>query len=223
MIAILCAMDKEFELMSDKLQYKMKHEEDIVSGYFVESGKNVIVAKSGIGKVNAAITAYKMIIQYRAECIISVGVAGGIDSSLRLGDVVIGNSYCYHDVWCGEPNVLGQVQGLPAVYPSCFGKWLDKIGTMDVKLVTIASGDWFMQSEEDVERCIGKLPKVYNIGAVDMESAAIAQVCHIRNVPFMSVRIISDKPCEPNQPEQYDGFWETEAEKSFDVVYNLLK
>lgn len=71
------------------------------------------VVKAGIGKVNAARTATELILTQRPDCIINSGVAGGIDACLQVGDFVVGTEVAYHDVWCGEGNLRGQVQGLP--------------------------------------------------------------------------------------------------------------
>lgn len=67
----------------------------------------------GIGKVNAAAGAVELIRNFEPDCIISTGVAGGIDSCLKVMDVVASRQIVYHDVWCGEGNAYGQIQGLP--------------------------------------------------------------------------------------------------------------
>ena len=221
-IGVLCAMQKEYDLLYSKLHNRHMLANGILSATTHENGGHgLYVMKCGIGKVNAALSAQKLI-NYGVLNIISVGVAGGASTSVLVGDIVIGNSYCYHDVWCGEPNRNGQVQGFPAVFPSSFGKWLEKIKGDYVHLGTIATGDWFVQTRKKMESILSYLPKEYNVLAVDMESAAIAQVCYNENVPFMSVRVISDNPLLPEQHKQYDGFWDKMAEKSFDTLYNII-
>ena len=76
----------------------------------------VILMKCGIGKVNAAAGTVELIRNFHPDCIISTGVAGGIDSGLKVMDVVAGSQIVYHDVWCGEGNAYGQIQGLPALF-----------------------------------------------------------------------------------------------------------
>ena len=78
-------------------------------------GRNILLVKAGIGKVNAALAAQKAC-DAGADLVISTGLAGGIDTSLRQGDIVLAEKVCYHDVWCGEPNQRGQVQGLPLYF-----------------------------------------------------------------------------------------------------------
>ena len=73
----------------------------------------VVLAETGIGKVNAAVGAAEIIREFRPDCLVSTGVAGGIDASLRVMDVVVATEVAYHDVDCGPGNVRGQVQGLP--------------------------------------------------------------------------------------------------------------
>ena len=105
-------MDKELA----RLQVLMKDAHELAPGIMQGTiGANtVVMCGSGIGKVNAALSAQRLILACRPDCIISTGVAGGLDSSLRPKQVVASSEVVYHDVWCGEPNQWGQVQGMPA-------------------------------------------------------------------------------------------------------------
>ena len=223
-IGIICAMSKEYDLLMDNLYNRKKVSDNSFYGTTTsDGGKSVFVTMSGIGKVNAALCAQKMIDRGVLN-IISLGVAGAADETMQVGDVVIGNSYCYHDVWCGSPNKPGQIQGLPSVFPSAFGKCLDKFTNDNhVRFGAIATGDWFVQTMEKVEEIKKFLPSTHNLQAIDMESAAIAQVCYKENIPFLSVRVISDNPLHPNQQEQYDGFWDDMAKKSFETLFKIIK
>lgn len=222
-LGILCAMDKEYELMFSHMHNKRMLSKSIFCATtHKDGGKSVMVKRCGVGKVNAALSAKKMI-DMGALNIISIGCAGGASESVNVGDIVVGNSYCYHDVWCGEPNKPGQIQGLPSVFPSSFGLWMEKISNNEkIKLGTIATGDWFVQSREKMEQLVGYLPSSHNVLAVDMESAAIAHVCYEENIPFMSIRVISDNPLFPEQQKQYDGFWNDMAEESFKTLFDLI-
>ena len=86
----------------------------------------------------------------------------------------------------------------------------------------IATGDWFVQSPKKIEAICNYLPKSYNIKAVDMESAAIAQVCYNHKIPFTSIRVISDNPFAPHQQEQYNEFWKSIAHKSFKALLTII-
>ena len=196
MIVIVTAMDKEYNLIREWLAKA--------------NVKNTALLKTGVGKVNAASGLSDFLSSVTSDVVtrvISVGCAGAAVAGLKPGNVIIGNSYCYHDVYCGEPNANGQIQGMPAVFPSDFA-WID----MDerFRLGTIATGDKFITTREQVL-------------AINMESAALAQVCYKKGIGFTSIRVISDNPLEPSQTEQYAGFWDNLAEKAFNVVCKLLE
>lgn len=204
-VVITTAMNKEYNLVIKALGKIEIREND-----------TIYIIKTGIGKVNAAHALSKFMSKTgKIDKVISVGCAGSLTKSLVMGDIIVGNSYCYHDVYCGEPNANGQVQGLPAVFPSSF-MWIKNIEKYN--LVAIASGDWFVQSREKAEAILSYLPKSYNICAVDMESAALAQVCYQNSTSFTSIRVISDNPLGNVQKEQYDTFWDIAEEKFSEMI-----
>lgn len=218
MIVITTAMDKEYELVKKRL--KNPHDENGNSIGLLKD-KNVLLVKTGIGKVNAAYgLAYLLYSLDNVERVISVGCAGAAVADLSVGDIVVGNSYCYHDVYCGEPNANGQVQDMPAVFPSDFSSLNE---AERYRLGTIATGDWFVSSREKVEAIKNFLPSSYNVCAIDMESAALAQVCYKKGVPFVSIRTISDNPLLPkSQKQQYKHFWDYIADAAFAALIKLL-
>lgn len=184
---------------------------------------DVLVQKCGIGKVNAALGAQRMINEFHPDCIISSGCAGGNGDDVNVQDIIISKELCYHDVYCGkaidDTTVYGQVQGLPARYqadPELLRKALC-IQTSDIKLHQglIVTGDWFVDSKEKMREIIGHFPEAK---AVDMESCAIAQTCYINKVPFISFRVISDIPLRDTDASQYHNFWDTVAEHSFQTT-----
>lgn len=182
----------------------------------------VVLQQCGIGKVNAATGVTNLINQYKPDCVLSTGCAGGIDKVLRVADVVVSSETCYHDVYCGEGVELGQVQGLPQRFKG--DERLLKIATSlesDVRVVAglICSGDRFVTDREE----LNVIKSTYSDGlAVDMESAAIAHVCYLYNVPFLSFRVISDTPGADEHFQQYLNFWDTMAEKSFTITRSFL-
>lgn len=185
-------------------------------------GNTLILTKSGIGKVNAAYGAINLIDNYRPDIVISTGCAGGASTDLEIRDVVVSTQICYHDVWCGQPNEMGQIQDLPAKYEA------------DTKLVEIAkhlksnthivpglivSGDWFVDNVDKMKSIINTFPDAM---AVDMETAALAQICYVYKVPFLSFRVISDIPLKPNNEIDYQNFWSEVADESFGVTKELI-
>jgi adenosylhomocysteine nucleosidase len=176
----------------------------------------------GIGKVNAASGVTNMIIHYKPDGIVSTGVAGGIDVCLRVMDVVVSTQTCYHDVSCGDDVDPGQVQGLPRFFDSS-KEMVEKAKALesDVRIVPglICTGDQFITNREQLNVIKATYPEGL---AVDMESAAIAQVCHLYGIPFASFRIISDTPGAEAHFEEYLNFWQTMADKSFSVTRLFL-
>lgn len=183
----------------------------------------IILMQCGIGKVNAAAGAVEMIRNFAPDCIISTGVAGGIDSCLNVMDVVVSSRIVYHDVWCGEGNAYGQIQGLPLYFTGNETLFQCAI-SLDTETAIhgglICSGDKFITDRQELETIKTNFPEGL---AVDMESASIAQVCHLYEVPFISFRIISDTPGAEKHLEQYKNFWGEMADRSFHVTEAFLK
>ena len=188
---------------------------------------SVRVEKCGIGKVNAALGAQRMINEFQPDVIISSGCAGGNGDDIDIQDVVVSAELTYHDVYCGkaidDTTVYGQVQGLPARYQA--DSWLlEKARSLDcgVKIHPglIVTGDWFVDSRDKMREIVGHFPEAK---AVDMESCAIAQTCYINKVKFISFRVISDIPLRDIDASQYHNFWDTIAANSFQVTKTFVE
>ena len=182
----------------------------------------VILEKSGIGKVNAAIQTVEIIRQHKPDVIISTGCAGGNGDDINVQDVVVSTQLAYHDVYCGEAighSVYGQVQGLPARFEAD-PYLLSKAQQTGAKPGLIVTGDWFVDTKEKMREIIGHFPEAK---AVDMESAAIAQTCYINKVPFISFRVISDIPLRDTNASMYHDFWNTIAQNSFNVTCTFIE
>ena len=163
--------------------------------------------QTGIGKVNAARAAVEAILTERPDAIISTGCAGGMAPGLRQMDVVIASETAYHDVWCGEPNPFGLIEGQPQRFPAdpVLLEAAFKAAPYAHKGLIVTGDQFFISLEED-RRILGLYPDAL---AADMESAAIAQVCRHYGVPFLSVRVISDvHTSEKDQKLTYDAFRE---------------
>ncbi len=223
-IGIIVAMTSEFNLVNVLLEEK--HERNVNGFSFVEGrldGKEVVLAKSGIGKVCAAVGVSEMIREYSPACIVNTGVAGGIDASLQVMDIVVGGRTVYHDVWCGEGNAYGQIQGLPAFFEADARLLKAALSIeSDVRLLNglICTGDQFITDRVALNKIKDHFPEGF---AVDMESCAMAQVCYLYRVPFLSFRIISDTPGRTDDHSlQYREFWTIAPEKSFEVLRQLI-
>lgn len=222
-IGVITAMSTEHRQIAALLDNKKQSTEGRLN--FVEGtmGNNsIVLMECGIGKVNAAIGTVELIRHYAPDCIINTGVAGGIDTSLGMMDVVVGKQVAYHDVWCGDGNAHGQVQGLPLFFDSneeLYSRAMKLQGETRIHGGLICSGDQFISDQAELAIIKKNFPEGL---AVDMESGAIAQTCHLYKVPFISFRIISDTPGEDDRFNQYLNFWETMADRSFGVTRSFL-
>lgn len=226
MIGIISAMDIEHRQLAERLTDKEVMNDGPFHYVKGTLGNNrVVLTQCGIGKVNAAVGTTELIRRFAPQSIISTGVAGGIDTCLKVTDVVASEHVVYHDVWCGEGNAYGQVQGYPAIYEGAASLLRHALSLNSTGLKSrihgglICTGDQFITNRTELEAIKRNFPAGL---AVDMESAAIAQVCWLHQVPFLSFRIISDTPGVENHASQYADFWGTMAERSFQTTWTFL-
>lgn len=224
-LAIINAMEKEHAQLTATLSDKRETRDGAFT--FTEgelNGHRLVLAVSGIGKVNAAAGAVELIRRYRPDALLNTGVAGGIGPGLSVMDVVVGRRTIYHDVDCGPDVLPGQLFGMPPCYeadPALYETAM-RLRPGGTKLCggLICTGDQFITSPRQAEEIRRKQPEGL---AVDMESCAIAQVCYLYKVPFLSFRIISDTPGVKNHFDQYLNFWDEMAARSFGVTQALLR
>ncbi len=216
-IGVIIAMDIEYRKMCDALGGRPQG---------IINGNEVVLWQCGIGKVNAAIGTINLITQHNPDCIISTGLAGGIDPSLEVTDVVVGSQTAYHDVWCGEGNEWGQVQGLPARFDAdpkmlqC-AKKVAESSKQRVLSGLICTGDQFISDKATQAEIKTRFPEAL---ACEMESAAIAHTCLLRHVPFLSVRVVSDTPGNTDDhQQQWSDFLTFMSDKSFHFVKSFLE
>lgn len=221
-IGIIVAMDKELALL---LPLMADISEITVNGFAFHTGTlaghEIVACKCGIGKVNAAVGALTLIENFHPMMIVNTGVAGGTgatDDPARVLDVVLASEIAYHDVWCGPGTVPGEAAGCPARFTCPLPAEIR--AQLGVKEGLLASGDIFVDNPEDLHRILALYP---DAKAVDMESAAIAQVCYLKNVPFVCIRVVSDTPGDGGNAAAYESFWQAAPERTFDEVEKLLK
>lgn len=226
-IAIIGAMEEEVQILRKKIENgetKVVANSEFTSGTLC--GKNVVLLKSGIGKVNAAMSTTILMECYQPDIIINTGSAGGFNPLLNVGDIVISKEVTHHDV---DATVFGykygQVPQMPATYVA--DERLVKIAEeaakelINLKTVTglIASGDSFMSDPERVKEVKEKFP---HIQAAEMEAAAIAQVAYQYNVPFVIIRSLSDIAGK-DSGITFDEFLDTAAKNSAQLVVSIVK
>ena len=226
MIGIIAAMEKEMAGIEAVIENK---KEEKVSGIkFVSgtvSGKEVVCAVCGIGKVFAAICAEAMIIKYNPDVIINTGVAGTLTDKLNIADVAISTGLVQHDMdtsFLGDP--VGLISGINVVEFKAddatrekIRKSVEELGINYVEGV-IASGDQFIADKAVKQRIID------NFGAVacEMEGGSMAQVCYVNNVPFCAIRSISDT-ADGDPDMAYVDFLEIAAKNSISLTLKFVE
>jgi len=230
-IGIMVAMDKELALFAESPEFETISEETVQGFVFRVldvKGTHVklVIAKSGIGKANAAACAALLIDRFKPEKIVSTGVCGCLArEGVAQRDVICAVSVRYHDVWCAE--APGQMQGSPEEFKSSIitdsliAKMKEKAPGKVLK-GRMLSGDWFVDSVGKARAIRDDIPTVDMPDGIDMESGAIAQICWRSGIPFGSIRIVSDTPLRADAPSYFD-FWDTAAENLFDIVEAVWK
>ncbi|GAB6069139.1 5'-methylthioadenosine/S-adenosylhomocysteine nucleosidase [Thiomicrorhabdus hydrogeniphila] len=225
-IAIIGAMEEEVTLLRSKLENQTT---EIYAGFEYYIGqiadKQIVLLRSGIGKVNAAISTAILLQVFNPDYVINTGSAGGFHTDLEVGDIVISSSVCHHDVDVTPFGYdLGQVPGLPACFlPDQILIDAAKNSIESLKEVThmhglIATGDRFMHQPEDVNNTRKNFPEMI---ACEMEAAAVAQVCHTFDKPFVIIRSLSDIAGKENA-KTFEQYLEQAATHSAKVILGML-
>lgn len=222
-IGIIVAMGSELEMLLPLVE---DIKETSVNGYLIRYGRmgknEVALMQTGIGKVNAAVGAISLIDSFNPDLVVNTGIAGGTGQGAGILDVVIADRIGYYDVYCGPGNARGQVQGLPEIF-DCRGAALVNLDAVKdnptVKRGLIASGDLFVSTPEELQAVLAVRPEAM---AVDMESGALAQVCYLKDTPFLAIRVVSDTPGVENHHEQYGEFFSIAPRSTFETVKALL-
>jgi adenosylhomocysteine nucleosidase len=181
--------------------------------------------RSGIGKVNAAMSTTILLEKYKPDCIINTGSAGGYNPSLNVGDAVISTEVRHHDVDVTAFGYeYGQVPQLPAAFladeklVAAAETASKEIEEIQIVKGLIATGDSFMS---DPVRVDFVRTKFENLQAVEMEAAAIAQVAHQFNVPFVIIRSLSDIAGKESNVS-FDQFLDKAAHHSATLVMKMV-
>ena len=222
-IGIIAAMQEEMneikKIMNnvqEKTIYELKFYEGTINN------KNIVLVESGVGKVNAARTTQVLIDNYKIDAVINVGSAGSANQELQIGDIVIGKTLVQHDF---DITAFGHPKG----YISNVGEKIKSdenlIKSMEqtienlqnkefkIKIGTIASGDIFCTEPKMKEKIRDK----FNADAIEMEGAAIAQVCKLDNVPVLVIRSISDSP-NGNNNITFEQYLETASKRCAEIL-----
>lgn len=226
MIGIIGALTIEVKSIVDMM--KNCEEETISKVKFYRGdlfGADIVVAISGVGKVQAAITAQTMIIKYVPKIIINTGVAGGLTETLAAGNVVIASSLVQHDIdnsGVGDP--LGFLPGIGINIPCTeylvnrFNALAKNINEYDYYVGTIATGDQFIVDSSKVLWIREKFDAL----ACEQEGGSIAQVCYINDIDFCVIRAISDN-ANGDSHHDYFEFVQRAAARSAELIKNYIQ
>lgn len=231
MLGIIGAMDIEVNDIKAKMENPV--ERTISSVCFTSGiigGTECVVAKCGIGKVNAALCTQTMILEYKPDRIINTGIAGSTSTKTHIGSVVIAESVVQHDfdttMLGDEPGMLflpgeslvyipadkATVQELEAVCSA-----LDDI---DYTVGTVATGDQFIGTLEKRT----EINKRFGAIACEMEGGSIAQVCYVNKVPYCILRSISDDSSGNEGAQvEYETFAHSAAQKAVEIICAFIK
>lgn len=226
LIGIIGAMDEEITFLLDNIEDKQ--EITIANCLFVQgtlAQQNVVLLKSGIGKVNAAMATTIMCERFKPAFVINTGSAGGFAEELNIGDIVISDEVVHHDVDVTAFNYeYGQVPGMPVAFKAD-QQLIDRaeqiVARMDIqsKVGKIASGDAFIS---DPNRVALIHENITDIIAVEMEAAAVAQVCYQYQIPFVIIRALSDIAGKESSIS-FDQFLQQAAKNTTQFIIEMVK
>jgi MTA/SAH nucleosidase len=227
-IGIIVAMEEELESIFDIMD---NIEEKEIYGLTFKTGQieknKIIVVKCGVGKVNAARVTQILIDTFNVKCVINVGAAGALNPFLNIGDIVIGEKLIQHDFdITAFDHDKGYITGVgDYIYSDIeliekFKKAANNLKEKDYKIKTgiIATGDIFCTDIEMKNKIYSK----FDADCVEMEGAAIAQVCYLDNIPFIVIRSISDSPNGNNEID-FDKFVELASKRCANILREFLK
>jgi adenosylhomocysteine/aminodeoxyfutalosine nucleosidase len=223
-IAIMGAMPEEIEPIISKLE-NLKETVYAANKYYegTYNGKDVVVAYSKIGKVFATLTATILIEKFACDTLLFSGVAGAISDELKVGDLIIADGLCQHDL---DITAFGHPFGYVPEGEVCIptdvalrhvAHTVAKAKGLTLKEGIIATGDQFVANEER-KNWIGS---TFEADALEMEGASVAVVCSSLNVPFFILRAISDA-ADMDASFSFDAFLESSAKISADFILSMV-
>lgn len=226
-IAVIGAMEEEVELLRATLENTTT--ETIANSEYTQGtykDKDVILLKSGIGKVNAAMSTTILLEKYQPDVVINTGSAGGYDENLDVGAIVISDEVRHHDV---DATIFGYEMGQVPQMPVGFKadarlmevaeQAVAEVGEHQSATGLITTGDSFMNDPVRVETVRNYFP---TMKAVEMEAAAVAQVCYQFATPFVVIRALSDIAGKQSDIS-FDEFLPIAAKHSTQVVLKAIE
>ena len=230
-IGIMGALEMEIELLKEDMDLKDKLEKAGMTLYLGKlSGVEIVVVKSGVGKVNAAVCTQILIDEFNIDKLIFTGVAGAIEPKLAVEDIVISTDLVQHDVDATgfEDQKLGEVPGLDTIEFTADEELLELAFEASKNILKnesnqaykgrILSGDQFICNSQKVK----ELKETFGGYCTEMEGAAVAQTAYLNQLPLVVIRSISDKADE-EADVSFVEFAEVAAKHSYKIVTAMLE
>ena len=227
MIGIIGAMEEEVAALKEAMD--IEEIKEIASMTFYKGvlcGKDVIVVRSGVGKVNAAICAQILAGNFHVDTLINTGIAGSLDARIDIGDMVISADAVHHDMDAsafGDP--VGQVPRMDTfTFPADkklaeLAKEVNEEVNPEIKtfIGRVATGDQFVASQEVKDRIVNNFQAL----CTEMEGVGIAHAAYLNKIPYVIIRAISDK-ADNSAEMDYPTFEKQAIAHSVKLVTNLL-
>lgn len=226
MIGIIGAMEQEVTLLASMI--KNTKETTIAGVRFIQGSlenQPVVLLRSGVGKVQAAMATTLLHEYFKPTQVINIGSAGGLISGMEIGDIIISQETAHHDVDLTPIGLApATLPGLPQTFPSdpqLIALVTEVLAELKIhsQLGLVGTGDAFIADQNRVEAIKAIFP---NIKAVEMEAAAIAQVCYLYKTPFIVIRALSDLP-DKEMPMSFVEYLDFAAKNSANIVLKVLK
>lgn len=227
-IGIIGAMEEEIASLKDRMeQVSCKRKAGMEFQKGILQGKNVVVVRSGIGKVNAAVCTQILADDYQVDAVLNTGIAGSLNNEINIGDIVISRDVLQHDV---DATGFGYERGqIPRMDTLSFqaDEALARLAEKKCKEVNpdisvfqgrIASGDQFISSKEVKQNII----ETFGGFCVEMEGAAIGQAAFLNQIPFLIIRAISDK-ADDSATTDYSAFEKKAIEHCVNLTLAMIE
>ena len=228
MLGIIGAMDEEVARLKEQMEDAQVQTWAGMEFYRGRiNGKEAVVVRSGIGKVNAAVCAQILADRYEVSAIVNTGIAGSLDGKIDIGDIVLSTDALQHDMDAtnfGYP--LGQIPRMEVLSFQADRRLLELARTCckevnpDIHVYEgrVVSGDQFVSSQEKKEWLI----RNFKGSCTEMEGAAIAQAAYLNEIPFLVIRAISDK-ADNSATMDYPSFEAQAIAHSVNLMLEMIR
>jgi len=226
-IGIIGAMAEEVAQLKSEMTVKIelnKAQMDFYEGRLLD--KDIVIVTSGIGKVNAAVCTQILVTEFDVDCVINVGIAGGLHKDIYPGDIIVAENLVQHDMdttQFGYP--IGQIPRMETFDFKCDDQLIKiakeacgKIENANCLSGRIVSGDQFVADAKKLEY----LHETFGGYACEMEGASIGQVCYLNEIPFIVIRSISDNAINGSHMD-YEKFSELAIKNSIAMLKDMLQ